>query len=385
MTAVVLAVVAPTPLLLHSAPLPWTALVIMAAQLIISPAVWCYRRAPLLIGTILAAVAIVGYLPLLVDDTLIDFALLNSWTPLAISSVAAHWHWNRSCYRGSYRRWLLPTLLVLVTVLATRPWRFSLEHGSVGLLHTAVPALAGIYLSTRAEMIANLRSQASLSEREQELRAERARSQERARLAAELHDSVSHRVNLMVLQAGVLRMTATDEQTIRSAETLRETGCRALDDLADQLGMLRSADSTTPRAHSAEPDAGLPDALDELVEESRTVGLPVRLQIDGAIAPVEPVTRRTAYRVVQEGLTNVHKHAPGAATTVSVTYAHDQLELMVQNGPAADPPGANSATGTGAGLRGLRERVQILGGELAAAADAEGGFVMTARIPSHVG
>ena len=373
-----LVAVAPLPALLLPGAVPPAIWVVVAVQLAASAMPLLRWSAPLAATGVVCAVAVLGYLPLLPPARLDTFVTLNLWPPFAVSGAVATWYVRR------HRRGAWPVLapLAVATALAAHPWRFDLAGSSVGLLHTLVPALLGLYLAARAEAVRALRERAVQAEREQELRAERARAAERARLAAELHDAVSHRVNLMVLQAGALRLTATDDATVRAAETLRETGCRALAELAELLGLLRTGETpaTPDRPDGAPP---LPDALRELVAGSRAVGLPVELAVTGAPTPVPPAARRTAYRVVQEALTNVHKHAPGAPVTVDLGYRPDGLALAVRNGPAAGPP-ATPPTGTGSGLVGLRRRVEILGGTLSAVPTDGGGFALDAIIPAHV-
>ena len=197
---------------------------------------------------------------------------------------------------------------------------------TIGVLRTAVGPLLGLYFAARQRLVHALRERAERAEREQHLLAEQARAEERARLAGEMHDVVTHRVSLMVLQAGALRMTAKDEATRQAAEELRAAGCQALDELRDLVGILRAA-----------PDGDeAPSAADfaALVAESTAVGTPVQLIEDGDPALASPVVSRIAYRVVREALTNVRKHAPGAAVTVRVGYDPAQLRLSVRNGRA---------------------------------------------------
>jgi signal transduction histidine kinase len=223
---------------------------------------------------------------------------------------------------------------------------------------------------------------AERAERERLLLAEQARAEERARLAAEMHDAVTHRVSLMVLQAGALRVTAPDEATRQAAEELRAAGCQALDELRDLVGILRAA----PEGEEA------PSTSDftALVTESTKVGTPAELVEEGDPALASPVVGRTVYRVVREALTNVRKHAPGARVTVRVSYGEAQVRLTVRNTPAPARPGPAApgsllaATGSGLGLAGLRQRIELVHGTLRAGCTPDGGFCVEATLPAYV-
>jgi signal transduction histidine kinase len=245
-----------------------------------------------------------------------------------------------------------------------------------------VAAELGLYLAGRWQVMDALRERAEQSERARLLLADRARAEERARLAAELHDSVAHRVSLMVLQAGALRLTSPDQPTREAAEHLRATGCQALAELSELLGVLRRPEApavTTVRPQPVDAE------LAELVAESGAVGLPVALDEDGDPAVLAPVVRRTVYRIVQEALTNVHKHAPGAAVEVSARYGGERVVVRVRNEPAGVPAGAVAlpTTGGGTGLLGLRRRVEAIGGSLRAGRAGDGGFTLEATMPAR--
>lgn len=244
------------------------------------------------------------------------------------------------------------------------------------------PLVAGLWIRARRDTLAALRDRAERLEREQEARADRARAEERARIAREMHDVVAHRVSLMVVHAGALEVTATEPATIEAAALIRSTGRAALGDLREVLGVLRQPSPPTgdrePAPTGMPPPAGL-NAIDELVRESREAGLQVDRQDAGTPRPVPAGVARTAYRVVQEGLTNVRKHAPDAEVTVRLCHLPGGVEVSVRNGPSArrDP----ALPGAGLGLVGLRERVELIGGRLAAGPGPDGGFLLRALIP----
>ncbi|WP_328651510.1 histidine kinase [Micromonospora sp. NBC_00330] len=233
-----------------------------------------------------------------------------------------------------------------------------------------LPLVFGLWVRARQDTLAALRDRAERLEREQEARADRARAEERTRIAREMHDVVAHRVSLMVVHAGALEVTAADPATVEAAALIRTTGRQALTDLREVLGVLRQA------GPAVTPERGL-DTLDELIGESRAAGLRVSRQDEGVPTALPATLGRTAYRVVREALTNVRKHAADAETTVCLRYLPDGLEVLVRNGPSE---GGSALPGAGQGLLGLRERVELLGGRLEAA-PVDGGFLVRALIP----
>jgi signal transduction histidine kinase len=238
---------------------------------------------------------------------------------------------------------------------------------SIGVGVIVVAGLACLYFNARRKLVRAVTERA-----ERELLAERARADERTRLAAEMHDVVTHRLNLMVLHAGALRIAAKDDGVREAAEELRTAGCQALAELRDLVGVLRSG---RPRI----PDV-LPDRLSSLVADS---GLQITLIEHGDADVISPAVRRTMYRVVQESLTNVHKHAPGAHTAITVHCGPSSVRAVVRNtAPSATPDTAPPRNGTG--LLGLRGRVEMVGGTLTAGPTDDGGFEVDAVLPAFV-
>jgi signal transduction histidine kinase len=255
--------------------------------------------------------------------------------------------------------------------------------GFRSVLAVAIGALLGLYVSTRRRAVKALTERAERAERERYLLAEQARADERAKLAAEMHDVVTHRVSLMVVQAGALRVTTPDEETKNAAEELRATGCQALRELRDVVGLLRRTPAED-ESEAIEPEAPLPD-LTPLIAESESTGTPIELIEEGDPLLAAPVVGRTVYRVVQEALTNVRKHAPGASVQVHVRYRTGGLRLTVTNtapSRAADPMLAEAGSGTG--LLGLRQRVELVDGTLEAGPEPDGGFRLEATLPAYV-
>src|SRR3954453_5519961 len=207
----------------------------------------------------------------------------------------------------------------------------------------------------------------------------RAIADERARIARELHDTVSHAIAVTVLQArGGAKMVGRDNEAVRRAlSSIEHTNPSALADMRRLLGLLRSTEEDGARA---EPQPSL-QRLDELVDEVRSSGLPVELEVSGDPLPVPPGLDLSAYRIVQEALTNVLKHAgPHAHAKVELVYGPDDLEVAVPNDGATTTSGA----GTGHGLIGIRERVSVAGGSVEAG-PAEGGYVVRARLSYLLG
>jgi signal transduction histidine kinase len=303
----------------------------------------------------------------------------NVWAPYA-TIVAAY----GPLYTGRDRHRAFAALATF-TIIIARPWQPSAEVITIGVLRTAAGPIVGLYFEARRRLVQALTERAERAERERHLLAEQARTEERARLAGEMHDVVTHRVSLMVLQAGALRMTAPDETTRQAAEELRAAGCQALDELRDLVGILRAP----PEAQDQQSPAG---GLAALVAESSAVGTPAELIEEGDPALASPVVARTAYRVVREALTNVRKHAPGAPVTVRVCYDQAQVRVRVTNARPAGPPGTVlaahdsglAATGSGLGLAGLRQRIELVHGTLWAGPPPEGGFCVEAMLPSYV-
>lgn len=242
----------------------------------------------------------------------------------------------------------------------------------------AFALLAGAYVGTRRDLLTSLRDRATRAEAERELRAEQARLAERARIAREMHDVLAHKVSLIALHAGGLEVNpgSGPDRVAESAGLIRVTARQALEDLRGVLGALRS-DQTSDGVDLA-PQPSLDD-LPRLVDASRAAGVQVTLDVALTRPDVPQTVGRAAYRVVQESLTNVHKHARGAATAIGLTESPTALVVEVRN----ERPVAVGTLlpGSEAGLIGLRERVQLLGGELSSGPQPDGGWKVAATIP----
>jgi signal transduction histidine kinase len=283
----------------------------------------------------------------------------NIWAPLG-AVVAAY----APVYLVDNRRRVIAAFaaIALLAIITARPWQPSAVVLIFGTLRIMFGPLVAIYVVTRRRLVRALTERAERAEREQQLLAEQARAEERARLAGEMHDVVTHRVSLMVLQAGALRVSAPDEPTRKAAEELRAAGCRALDELRDLVGILQTTSDRDQTPEEAHPSTA---ELAALAAESTTVGLQTELVEDGDPRLASPVVGRTVYRIVQEALTNAHKHAPGAGVRVRVRYGPAEVRLEVRNTPPTRPVDAGLiGTGSEVGLASLRRRVELVGGTL---------------------
>ncbi|WP_461088110.1 sensor histidine kinase, partial [Streptomyces deserti] len=345
------------------------------------------RRRPLaVLGVVTVAAVVMSLSVWWVPGVLVGSGGGAVWVPAATPFAA----YSAVVYSGRGRvAWVLTGVL---SVVAMRPWALSFAVAASGLVLTAVPALLGMYVAARRGLIAALMERAERAERERFLLAEQARAEERVRLAGEMHDVVTHRVSLMVLQAGALRVTASDERVRAEAEVLRAAGCQALEELRDLVGVLRSPESVVEPGGlvrgvgGSGGDVGVEGGglgLAVLVEESRAVGVEVEFVESGNGAELSPVVARTAYRIVQEALTNVRKHAPGSGVRVEVRYEADRVRLSVGNGPAGDLVDEELAgSGSGSGLKGLRQRVELVGGTFEWGPRPDGGFHVEAVLPT---
>ena len=234
--------------------------------------------------------------------------------------------------------------------------------------------VAGFALRARAEEAEAALVRASEAERDREVATQIAVSEERARIARELHDIVAHAVSVMVLQIGAVRhklrgTRGEDREVLMGVE---QTGRAALAEMRRLLAVTRRDSDDVELT----PQPGL-DALDSLVKRIERTGLPVRVRIDGDPFPLPRGIDLSAYRIVQEGLTNTVKHAAASHVEVTVHYAPDELRIDICD----DGQGAGSSDGLGHGLIGVRERVNLYGGEMSAGTVNGRGFVLSTRLP----
>jgi signal transduction histidine kinase len=251
-------------------------------------------------------------------------------------------------------------------------------HGGAELffvpLFFAIGWLAGYALRERAEQAEAAEVRAAQAEREREAAARVAVAEERARIARELHDIVAHAVSVMVLQVGAIRHRLGDEleDDGEALKGVEQTGRTALAEMRRLLAAMRSDGDQAELS----PQPGI-DRLEALAEEVDRAGLPVRLHVEGEPVPLPRAIDLSAYRIVQEGLTNALKHARASQADVTVRYRPDELQLEVRD----DGAGTATSDRLGHGLVGIRERVKIYGGVMTAGSATGGGFVLSTRLP----
>ncbi|BCJ39578.1 hypothetical protein GCM10010168_92430 [Actinoplanes ianthinogenes] len=336
----------------------WPFALAAAAALIL-----CRRRFPLLVMVPnMLSVLNMFYVPATVGgEQTINFRLWELVSMMIATYTVGRWVPPLGVTRGG----VVGLGLVLATVVLYL-WNND-EDPMAGLFFPLAPYVLGVVMAVQARRLAETAAaRAELRERQ----AREAVMEERVRIARELHDMVAHSVTVMVVQAGVVRRRLEaelplDPELLRGVES---AGREAVVELHRTLGLLRGeGDPLTP--------VGLDD-LDELIGQFREAGLAVTVRRAGNAVPLLPAVDLSAYRIVQEALTNVLKHAPAATAEVTLDYRADGLCLAVVNdGPAA------LLEGSGHGLIGMRERAALFGGELSAVPRPEGGFAVRARLP----
>jgi signal transduction histidine kinase len=235
--------------------------------------------------------------------------------------------------------------------------------------------LLGRWVRQRRRRTRDLEEHAERLEADRDARARAAVAQERARIARELHDSVAHSVSVMVLQAGAAEqvLAVTPDRARASLVTIQETGREAIAELHRLLGLLR--DPSVDASLAPQPSVA---RLDALLEQVRGAGLPVELRVEGEARRLPPGIDRSAYRIVQEALTNTLKHAGPARASVTLRYRPRALDVEVIDDGRGAP---NDDADGGFGLVGMRERALLYGGALEAGPRPGGGYVLRARLP----
>jgi signal transduction histidine kinase len=281
---------------------------------------------------------------------------------------------------------------VLIAVAAVAALGFAAQdfidrdHFRPDVLLSGVPeslsvVAVGAYIGSRRDLVTGLRGRAEQAESERELRAEQARAAERARIAREMHDVLAHKVSLIALHAGALEVNADagSAQVEASAAIIRSTAHQTLEELREVLGVLRP-DAGPDGTDLAPPPTS--EAVGRLVAASRDAGLAVELE--GDVPELPDAVARAVHRLVQEGLTNVHKHARGASTTVSVRGDEAAgVTVAVVNRPPVAPALIERIPGSQSGLLGLAERVRLLGGSFTGGPEPDGGWALRAWLPWH--
>jgi signal transduction histidine kinase len=285
-------------------------------------------------------------------------------------------------------RWTARVAVLFVAASALNPVFDAAGHhyrwGSVevGLVATAVAVGYGLYVRVRRELVLSLHERNRRLQSEQDLRVREAQHAERTRIAREMHDVLAHRISLLSVHAGALEFnpSASAEEIARAAGVIRMSARAAQEELREVVGVLR--DDGTDAGGVPPPQPTLVD-VSELIAESQRAGMDVTSRIDLDVDEVPPLVGRTAYRLVQEALTNARKHAPGQRVQVAVTgRPGTELTVEVVNRPLVGQAASTvPSDGSGTGLIGLAERVQLTGGQLSHDALSDGGFALHATLP----
>jgi signal transduction histidine kinase len=332
---------------------------------IATAAMWWRRRYPLAVTALVGALYLVSQVLLPLGFGLLTIAVRRRDRVLVAATAVV-------------------ALLLMVPDLNSPSPTFDLATVITGVVGALFWALWGAYVGARRDLVASLRERAVRAEEERERRADQARLAERARIAREMHDVLAHKVSLIALQAGGLEVNpgVGAERVQQTAGQIRSTAREALVELRGVLGVLR-ADQPAPALPDGSelvPQPGLAE-LTALVDSSRAAGVRITQSVD--VAELPQATGRAVYRVVQEALTNVHKHARGAATDVAVgAGSEDGVVVTVTNQRPVSA--VTLLPGSGAGLIGLRERVGLLGGTLTAGPTGDGGWRLRAWLPGAV-
>jgi signal transduction histidine kinase len=268
--------------------------------------------------------------------------------------------------------------LVVYWLVYASSWPDLRDNLLLGLLMFGFAIGWGLFVRVRRDLVDSLHERNARLEEEGRLRADQARAAERERIAREMHDVLAHRISLLSLHAGALeyRPDAPPAEIAATAGVVREAAAAALEELRDVIGVLREGTDDESRP----PQPTLAD-LAALIEESRAAGVRIEAELDLGDEDAG-TTGRTAYRIVQEGLTNARKHAPGTLVRVRVARTEDgELTIEVRN--RAPLTAAPTLPGAGSGLIGLGERVELSGGELRHEFAAGGDFVLAATLPAE--
>ncbi|MEU2966323.1 histidine kinase [Streptomyces ardesiacus] len=269
----------------------------------------------------------------------------------------------------------LGTSLPMTAALAASPF----------VVLAVVPGFAARYRAQRRALLDALRRHNAQLVREQAMVARQARLLERQRIAQDMHDSLGHQLALIAVHTGALEVDPDlDGRRREGVGILREAARSAMRELREAVGILRDdAEVSVPGREGTEASSDRAAAsVDGLVASSRAAGTAVELRRSGTERPLAPAADRAAYRIAQEGLTNAHKHAPGAPITVALRYEPDSLVVEVANGPVpAGAPAGPPAISGGQGLTGLRERARLVGGMVHSGPTLDGGFRLAGVLP----
>lgn len=355
------------------------------------------RRWPLVIALISVVLGSVsGMAAGALSITIVSLATRRRWReviPVGILFVAAGWFYS----------WLvdsdaMPLVFQIDSEMtgspndlaasgaAPGPWWLT---GVMTALTCAILMAIGFYIGARRELIASLQQRLDTAEREQSARENQARTAERSDIAREMHDVLAHRISLVAMHSGALtyRKDLSRDETAATAEIIRDNAHLALTELREVLGVLRDDTRAEARPDQPQPTlANLNDLIDQTASSSPGAQLRVAPEIADHLTELSSTTGRTAYRILQEALTNVRKHAPGTSPQILLSGAPGQtLTLEVRNPvPQGDVDPRLTMPSSGMGLTGLTERAALAGGELTHGVDRGGDFVVRAWLPWQI-
>jgi signal transduction histidine kinase len=331
---------------------------VLLVGLVALAAIFLSRRRPVLalIVALAAAAALPGVGPLLLPALVVLYSIATSEArPTAVATGV-----------------VVALVAILSKVVAGSG---DLVNHAIGDSAGCAAAVAlGLYVGAQRRVVVALRDRTERLDRERELLADRAVIEERVRIAQELHDVSAHSVSLMVVQAQALGATVGDERVAEATDAIADLGRQAMAEMHRTLKLLRA---DHPDAAELTPQPGLAN-LDRLIEQSRAAGLNVNLTVGGQPRPLSQGVDLSAFRIVQEALTNVIKHAGGAHATVTLSYRAQELEItVIDNGDGAQPA-RSPGNAEGHGVIGMRERAVLFGGTLTAEPRLDQGFKVTA-------
>jgi signal transduction histidine kinase len=319
------------------------------------------------------AVAVDAALP---DDRALVFPVL-----LVLYTCASRRTWSM------LRLAALAVAAVVVAIVAWLAWGTTGTGGEsvlgyvIGNSAQAAASVAlGLYFGARRREVDGLHERAERLDRERELLADRAVAEERVRIAQELHDVVAHNVSLMVVRAQALGATVEGETVRSTTDAIADLGREAMTEMHRTLRLLRT-DGASGAKLAPQPGLG---TLERLLEQTRAAGLEIELTIEGRPQPLSQGVDLSAFRIIQEALTNVLKHAGRAHTRITLSYGPDDLRVTIVNSGEEPTPGSEHQPedwAEGHGLIGMRERAALFGGTLTATAGVRRGFTVSATLP----
>jgi signal transduction histidine kinase len=302
-----------------------------------------------------------------VPGFLAGWSQLAAMIALGFLATRKQMHWQTwtgfaLVFTCRFVQWPLPDFVEL-------SWREHVLDGIYGVIVAGMPVAIGLLIGARTEVSQKLAELAASRDRERRFHADAVRAEERARLAREMHDVVSHQITLIAMQAGALQAQTNDARSLETALVIRKLSTKTLEELRSLVSVLRSGSE----------DDGPRHGINELNRLIRTSDVPVHLTVERIPETLPSQVSAAAYRTVQECLTNVHKHAPGATATIRIQGEHGALKVEIRN-ERARAAGSTLPSG-GHGLTGLAERARLLGGSFETTDTEDGGFRVRARYP----